>query len=93
MKWTLITANLFTALALLFLGSIAVSAHRTHSYSVYLELQREHILAERPDYDVQRRLRTIAVGGSYSMWIAYTGAGACLANALIIARCFKKPQP
>jgi hypothetical protein len=92
-KWTLIIANLVAAVALLLLGSMAVSAHRTHAFSVYRELQLQHVLAERPDYDVQQRLRTIAAGGSYSLWLAYIGATACLANALIFGVCLKNSKP
>jgi hypothetical protein len=70
MKWLLIVANLAGAGALYFLGNFAVAAHRTHAYSVYHELQTQHVLNERPDYDVEKRLRTIADGGIYSLWIA-----------------------
>ena len=55
-KWSLVILN--------------VAAHRTHAYSVCRELQEQRVLVERPDYDVQRRLRTIAAGGSYSSTIA-----------------------
>ena len=93
MKWTLIIANVVAAVALVVLGSMAVAAHRTHAYSVYRELQEQRVLVERPDYDVQRRLRTIAAGGSYSSTIAWLGAGACLVNAAAIGFCFRRPQP
>jgi hypothetical protein len=92
-KWTLIIANMVAAFALLFLGSMAVAAHRTHSYSVYRELQEQRVLVERPDYDVQQRLRTIAASGSHSSRIAWLGAGACLVNAAGIGFCFRRPKP
>ncbi len=91
--WTLIISNVVAAFALLFLGTMAVAAHRTHSYSIYRELQEQRVLVERADYDVQQRLRTIAAGGSYSSMIAWLGAGACLVNAAAIGFCFRRPQP
>ena len=91
MKWLLIIANLAAAITLYFLGDVAVAAHRTHAYSVYQELKIQHVLAERPDYDVEKRLRTIADGGRYSLWIAEIGSGICLANAVAIGILFKKP--
>ena len=93
MKWTFVILNVIASVALVLLGSLAVAAHRTHAYSVYRELQEQRVLVERPDYDVQRRLRTIAAGGSYSSTIAWLGAGACLANAVAIGFCFRRPQP
>ena len=75
------------------LGSLVVAAHRTHAYSVYHELQEQRVLVERPDYDIQRRLRTIAAGGSYSSAIAWLGAGACFANAVAIGFLFKRSKP
>jgi hypothetical protein len=92
-RWALIILNLIAAIALLFLGGFAATAHRTHAFSVYRELQLQHVLVERPDYDVQHRLETIAADGSYSLWLAYIGAAACTANALLIASCFKTRKP
>jgi hypothetical protein len=91
MKWSLIIANLAAAVALYFLGDVAVAAHRTHAYSVYHELQTQHVLNERPDYDVEKRLRTIADGGLYSLWIAEIGSGICVANAVAIWILLRKP--
>jgi hypothetical protein len=90
MRWLLIIANFAAATTLYFLGNVAVAAHRTHAYSVYQELKIQHVLAERPDYDVEKRLRTIADGGMYSLWIAEIGSGICLANAFAIGIWFKK---
>src|SRR2546427_10419423 len=84
MKWFFIILNVLAAIAFEFLGGMAVAAHRTHSYSVYRELQDRHVLVERADYDVEQRLRTIAAGGSYYLWLSHLGAGACLVNAVII---------
>ncbi len=81
------------AVALVVLGSMAVAAHRTHAYSVYRELQEQRVLVERPDYDVQRRLRTIAAGGTYSSAIAWLGAGVCLVNAAAIGLYVRRAQP
>ena len=92
-KWFLVILNVVAAVALVLLGGFAVAAHRTHAYSVYRELQEQRVLVERPDYDVQRRVRTIAAGGSYSSTIAWFGAGACLANAIAIGFLFGKLKP
>jgi hypothetical protein len=91
MKRFLVVANLIAAITLYFLGNLAVAAHHTHAYSVYQELKIQHVLAERPDYDVEKRLRTIADGGMYSLWIAEIACGICLANAVAIGIWFKKP--
>ena len=82
MKRLLIIANVAAAVALFFLGNFAVAAHRTHAFSLYRELHEQHVLNERPDYDVEKRLRTIADGGMYSLWIAEIASGLCLANAV-----------
>ena len=84
MKAILLTLNCLSAIVLVLLGALAVAAHRAHSYSVYRELKTQNLLNERPDYDVEERLRTIADGGAYSSWIAWAGAGACLANAVAV---------
>jgi hypothetical protein len=91
MKWLLIGSNVAAAVALYFLGNVAVAAHRAHAYAVYKELQSQHVLIERPDYDVEKRLRTIADGGGYSVWIAEIGGGLCLVNAAALGILFKKP--
>ncbi|MDB6123447.1 MAG: hypothetical protein JWQ71_2440 [Pedosphaera sp.] len=93
MKWVIIIANLAAAGALYFLGNMAGSAHRAHAYSVYKELQSQHVLSERPDYDVEKRLRTIANGGMYSLWVAKIGSGICIANAVVIGFLLRKSRP
>jgi len=92
MKWTLVILNVLAAAVLVFLGVLAVAAHRTHALSVYTELKQQHLLAERPDYDIERRLSTIADGGSYSSSIADLAAAACLANAAAIGILWKRPK-
>jgi ABC-type spermidine/putrescine transport system permease subunit I len=84
MKWVIVIFNVVAAGMLILLGSFAVVAHQTHAYSVYKELQAQHVLVERPDYDVEKRLRTIAAGGTYSSSIASVAAGVCLVNAIMI---------
>jgi hypothetical protein len=93
MKWALVILNVVGTVALVFLGGLAVAAHRTHAFSVYSELKTQNVLVERPDYDIERRLRTIAGGGTYSSYIANLGAAACLANAVAIGFFWRKPQP
>jgi hypothetical protein len=92
MKWTLVILNVIAAVALVFLGILAVAAHRTHALSVYVELKQRNVLIERPDYDIERRLRTIADGGSYSSSIANLAAAACLANAVAIGFLWSRPK-
>jgi hypothetical protein len=91
-KWTLVILNVIAAVGLVFVGGYAVAAHRTHAYSVYRELQEQRVLVERADYDVERRLRTIAAGGTYSSTIASIGAVICLANAAAIALLWRRPS-
>jgi hypothetical protein len=93
MKRALVIFNLVAAVALIFLGAFVAAAHRTHAYSVYVELKQQNALVERPGYDVEKRLRTIAAGGTYSYNIAWMGAGICLANALAIGFLWKRPKP
>jgi hypothetical protein len=38
-KWILVILNVVAAVALVLLGSFAIAAHRTHAYSVYVELK------------------------------------------------------
>jgi hypothetical protein len=92
MRWIFITANVLAAIAFEFLGGMAVAAHRTHAYSTYHELQERHVLVERADYDVEQRLRTIAAGGSYYLWLSHLAASACIVNAVVIAvLCRRRP--
>ncbi len=93
MKWTWVILNVVAAVALIFVGSMAVAAHRTHAYSVYHELQEQRVLVERPDYDVARSLRGIAAGGTYASSIAWLGATACLANAVAVGLLRARPKP
>ena len=92
MKWVIVILNVVAAVGLLFAGGFAVGAHRTHAYSVYRELQEQRVLAERPDYDVERRLRTIAGGGTYSSTIASIGAGICILNAVAVGLLWRRPR-
>jgi len=92
MRWVLISVNMLMALAFFFLGSAGVAAHRSHAYSVYRELQDQHVLVERADYDVEARLENIAAGGGYSLFLSRLAAGACAANAIAIAIFFRKPR-
>jgi hypothetical protein len=92
MRWALVILNVAAAVALVFLGGLAVAAHRTHTFSVYRELKTQNVLVERPDYDIERRLRTIADGGTYSSSIANLGAAACLANAVAIGLFWRRPK-
>jgi hypothetical protein len=90
MKWFLILANLTAAIALFFLGNVAMAANRMLASSIYQQLKMQHVLAERPDYDVEKKLRAIADGGMSSLWIAEIACGICLANAVAIGIWFKK---
>jgi hypothetical protein len=92
-KLTLVILNLVAAVALVFLGSVAVAEHRAHAYSVYRELKTQNVLVERPDYDVQRRICTVAAGGTYSSTIGWIGAGICLANAVAIGVLWRRYKP
>jgi hypothetical protein len=92
-KITLIIANVVAAVALYFLGHFAVAAHRAHAFSVYEELKSQHVLAERPDYDVEKRLATIANGGGYYLDLSRIGITVCLANAAAIGFLCRRPKP
>ena len=92
MKWILVILNVLVAIALFLLGRFAVSAHQTHAYGVYRELQEKHVLLERTDYDVERRLRSIANGGRYSSSIARAATGVCLLNAVALLLFWPKPK-
>jgi hypothetical protein len=81
MRWVLAVGNIAAAVALIFLGNLAATAHRTHAYSTYRELVDRGVLRERPGFDVEKRLETIAAGGAYSQWVAWFGTGACTVNA------------
>jgi hypothetical protein len=81
----IIIANVVAAVVLVLLGYLAVAAHHAHAFSVYEELKGQRVLVERPDYNVERRLRTIAGGGTNALIIAWLAAVACLANAVAVA--------
>ena len=93
MKITLIIANVLAAVALYVLGGMAVAAHRTHAFSVYRELQTQHVLVERPDYDVEKRLTTIADSGGYYLILSRLGVTVCLANAVAIGFVCRRQKP
>ena len=92
-KITLIIANLLAAVALYILGDFAVAAHRTHALSVYEELKSQHVLAERADYDIEKRLTTIADSGGYYLILSRVGVVVCLANAAAIGFVCRKQKP
>ena len=92
MKLTLIIANLVAAIALYILGGMAVAAHRTHAYSVYEELKSQHVLVERPEYDIEKRLVTIADAGGYYLILSRLGVVVCLANAAAIGFIGRRPK-
>jgi hypothetical protein len=98
MKWTAIILNLFVAIAFLFLGSLAISIHRIHSYSMYREFiavgavdeEKLKTLPQPPDlppsahYGMPARLRQI---GNAEFWfgcISDFAATACVLNAAAI---------
>jgi hypothetical protein len=60
---------------------------------MHRELKSQNVLVERPDYDIERRLRTIAAGGRYSSTIAWVGAGVCLTNATAIGFLWRRQKP
>jgi hypothetical protein len=90
MKPLLILTNLIAAVGLYFLGNLAVAAHQTHALSVYEELKMQHLLVESPDYNIEKRLSTMADGGEYSLGIAEIGSVICVANAIAIGVFLKK---
>jgi len=92
-KITLIIANVLAAVALYILGDFAVASHRTHALSVYEELKSQHVLAERPDYDIEKRLTTIADSGGYYLILSRLGVTVCVANAAAIGFLWKRPRP
>jgi hypothetical protein len=91
MKWVLVLVNVAAAIGLIILAQVAVAAHQAHAYSTYHELQVQGVLREREGDDIAVKLQQIAAGGSYSTWIAFAGAGACLINAAAIAALVRKP--
>ena len=93
MKIALIIVNVLAAVALYILGDFAIAAHRTHALSVYYELKSQHVLAERPDYDIEKRLTTIADGGGYYLILSRLGVTVCLVNAAAIGFLWRKPKP
>jgi calcineurin-like phosphoesterase family protein len=92
-KIALIIANVFAAVTLYILGDFAVAAHRTHALSVYEELKSRQVLVERPDYDIEKRLTTIADSGGYFLILSRLGFTVCLANAAAIGFLWKRQKP
>jgi hypothetical protein len=91
-KLTLIMANVIAAIAVYVLGGMAEAAHQAHAFSVYRELQEQHVLAERPDYDVKKRLATIADGGGYYLVLSRFGAVGFLVNATAVAFLWRRQK-
>jgi hypothetical protein len=91
-KWPLVILNLGAAVGLVFLGSFAVAAHRTHAFSTYQELKKQGVLIEKPGFSVEQRLGSIGNGGSYSKTIAQIGAGVLVINALLIGFYWTNPK-
>jgi hypothetical protein len=91
-KLTLIIANVVVAIALYILGGMAVAAHRAHTLSVYEELKSQHVLVERPDYEVKKRLVTIADAGGYYLILSRLGVAVCLVNAAAIGFIGRRPK-
>jgi hypothetical protein len=81
--------NILAAVAFVLLAALLTSAHRTHAYSMYRELEIHHAIVEKPTYtdgkpiDVEARLRAIGGGGRYYSLLGYLGAGACLLNGFV----------
>jgi hypothetical protein len=92
-KWTIISLNLVAAIIFVFFGSMAVSIHRVHSYSVYREFvargvideQKANALAQSSDrYDVVKRMQQIGNAESWFGEISNSAAIVCLLNATAI---------
>ena len=97
MKWAFLILNGLAAIALIFLGAVAVSVHRVHSYSVYREFvsvgavdeEKLRTLPALPGtstnspYDMEKRIEQV---GNTEFWfrtISEITACACLANGVI----------
>jgi hypothetical protein len=85
--------NLLAAITFIFLGSIAISIHRVHSYSMYREFvvrgviddQKIKTLAQSDEhYDVVKRMQAIGNAESWFSEISNFAALACLLNATAI---------
>ena len=93
MKWALVVVNLLATIAFFFSGRMAAEAHRAQVMSANAELRAQHVLIDRVNYDASQRLRSVAAaGGRLSTFIAWLGAGACLANAIAIGLLWKEPK-
>jgi hypothetical protein len=94
MKWTAIILNLLAAMGFLFLGSVALSIHRVHSYSMYREFvsvgavdeEKLKTLAQPPSphYDMPARMQQIGNAESWFRQISTLAATACVLNAAAI---------
>jgi hypothetical protein len=106
MKWTIIILNLLAAVFFFLLGSLAISIHHAHSYSMYQEFISvgavdEQKLATIPrlpsqppgaHYDLLARLRQIGDAESWLNNISVLAAAACVANAVLIFFLFRKRE-
>jgi hypothetical protein len=98
MKWTAIFFNLLAAVVFLFLGSVALSIHRVHSYSMYREFvsvgavdeEKLKTLAQPPGlppsshYDMPARMQQIGNAESWFRRISTLAATACILNATAV---------
>ncbi|NBR83935.1 MAG: hypothetical protein EB141_05910 [Verrucomicrobia bacterium] len=85
MKWALITANILAAAAFIYLGAMAMAAHKTHAYSMYREFYHKGVLNEPANYSVEKRMQEIAAGGDYYTAFSVLGVSMCLVHAIAIA--------
>ena len=98
MKWIPFVLNLVAAVAFLWLGSVAASVHRTHSYSMYREfvslgavdearLKTLPPLPRSPEgshYDMPSRMREIGAAEGWFSLLASLASLACLVNGVVI---------
>lgn len=87
MKLGLIALNLVAAVAVVWAGKVVCGIHRAHSYSVYVELEKNGALTKSPKtadggYDVPKRLETIGNLEGYVPVLTYCTAIAFLVNAI-----------
>src|SRR5260221_8599510 len=93
MKWTIIILNLLAAINFIALGSIAISIHRVHGYSMYHEFvvkgviddQKIKTLSQSDEHcDVVKRMQAIGNAESWFSTISNFAAVACLLNATTV---------